>query len=77
MPHGPGQIISVLFSKCGGEVVYGSTFMPGLADIKEVGLFELKQGWIVFVKLLKNLCHDNLSHELGFILYFILLTIEV
>jgi hypothetical protein len=49
----------------------------GLPGIKEVGLFEFKQGGIIFVKLLQDLCHDDLSHELGFVRDFVLLTIEV
>ena len=51
--------------------------MPGSACIEEVGLFEFKQGGIVFIELLEYLRHDNLSHELGFVRDFILLTIEV
>ena len=51
--------------------------LPGLACIKEVGLFELKQGGIVLIELLEYLRHDNLSHELGFVRDFVLLTIEV
>ena len=55
----------------------GFSFMAGLACIKKVGLFELKQGGIVLIELLEYLRHDNFSHELGFVRDFVLLTIEV
>ena len=51
--------------------------VPRSAGIKEVGLFEFEQGGIIFVELLQDLSHDDLSHELGFIPDLVLLTIEV
>jgi hypothetical protein len=51
--------------------------LSGLTGIEEVWLLELKQGGIVLIKLLQDLCHDDLTHELGFVLDLILLTIEI
>jgi len=48
-----------------------------LFGIEKIGLFELKEGWVVFIEALQDLGHNGFPHKLGFVTDLVFFAVEV